>query len=161
MVQTKARLKTKICPPSRIEQYPRANSASLRPGHVKRDGESTTERRCRGDPWCRQSWPAPRVALSRRVPGASMGEPLPIGEEASVVGRLAGNELGVLDSLAGNAWGGVLDELDSQGGLVRGELLGWVRRWESVVLQLTATSIDASLSNCSWSARRFCEGGGA
>ena len=137
--------------------FPRAKPASLRAGHAKRVGQSTTERRCRGDP----SWTS-KVSLLRRVPGPSMGEPLRmgeevqrLGEEASVVVRLAGSATGrVLDSLVGSAFGG-------EEGVVRGELLGWVMRWVSVVLQLAATSIDGALSSFSWSARRSCEGEGA
>ena len=133
--------------------FPRAKPASSRAGHAKRVGQSTTERRCRGDP----SWTS-KVSLLRRVPGPSMGEPLRMGEEvqrlgedASVVVRLAGSATGrVLDSLVGSALGG-------EEGIVLGEL---VMRWVSVVVQLAATSIGA-LSNFSWSARRSCEGEGA
>mmetsp|Transcript_21391 Transcript_21391/g.51510 ORF Transcript_21391/g.51510 Transcript_21391/m.51510 type:complete len:247 (+) Transcript_21391:544-1284(+) len=129
---------------------PRANSASLRPGHFSRVGESTTERRCCGEPMLRQSLLKSMEKLFRRAPdigepGESVGEPQRAGEDVPAVD---------VDVLRRKDVGWVLE---CRGEEVRGAEWECVMRWESVGFQLTATpSKSGSHCKCSWSAGRTC-----
>mmetsp|Transcript_14283 Transcript_14283/g.33039 ORF Transcript_14283/g.33039 Transcript_14283/m.33039 type:complete len:240 (+) Transcript_14283:1201-1920(+) len=122
---------------------PRANSTSLRPGHLRRVGESElkNERRWLGGPWLRKSCTSKEKSLRR-----GQGEQLSMKDRvppASVLVRLV---------RGGEVRGG-----EARGLVLVGELRGCVMRWESVGFQLTATpSKSGSHCKCSWSAGRTC-----